>query len=137
MAVERQWRLLGERPGNLSIRSDRRDHPPYGLSGGHPDKGSINVLSHPDGAEEVLEVMISRAMAAGDVLYHRQPGGGGWGEPLERDVEAVVADLRDDRISAGAAREFYGVVLDELSLAIDHPATEALACRCSTRQACS
>ena len=126
MAVERQWRLLGQLPANLSIRSDRRDHPPYGLYGGQPGKGSINVLRHADGTEEVLPVMISRPVAAGDVFYHCQPGGGGWGDPLERDVESILADLRDDRISVSAARESYGVVIDERILKVDLSATEAM-----------
>lgn len=126
MAIERQWRLLGDRPANLSIRSDRRDHPPYGLYGGQPGRGSTNVLRHADGTEEVLGVMISRSMAPDDVLYHRQPGGGGWGDPLERDPDAVAQDLRDERISVGAARDFYGVVIDEQTLAVDRAATEAL-----------
>jgi N-methylhydantoinase B/oxoprolinase/acetone carboxylase alpha subunit len=126
MAVERQWRLLGDQTANLTIRSDRRDHLPYGLHGGQPGRGSINVLRHADGTEEVLPVMISRTMAAGDVLYHRQPGGGGVGEPLERDPRIVAEDVRNDRVSAAAAREQYGVVVEPGSLAIDAAATRAL-----------
>jgi len=126
MAIERQWRLLGDRTANLSIRSDRRDHPPYGLYGGQPGKGSINVLRHTDGTEEVLGMMISRSMAPGDVLYHRQPGGGGWGEALERDADAVARDVGNERISVGAARDLYGVVIDEASGAVDRAATEVL-----------
>jgi N-methylhydantoinase B len=39
------------------------------------------------------------------------PGGGGYGDPLTRDVEAVLEDVRERRISAAAALELYGVVL--------------------------
>jgi N-methylhydantoinase B len=126
MAVERQWRLLGDQTAHLAIRSDRRDHLPYGLHGGQPGRGSISVLRHPDATEEVLPVMISREIAVGDVLYHRQPGGGGFGEPLERDPQAVAEDVRNDRVSITAAREQYGVVLEHGSFAVDAAATLAL-----------
>src|SRR5437588_1132835 len=83
LAVEREWRLLhGE--AHLAIRSDRRVHLPYGLQGGQPGTPSTNVLHHADGSEEVLPTMISTRMQAGERLYHRQPGGGGHGDPLLR-----------------------------------------------------
>ena len=40
------------------------------------------------------------------------PAGGGFGDPLERDVERVVADVRDGLVSVARAREDYGVVID-------------------------
>jgi N-methylhydantoinase B len=126
IAVERQWRLLGDQAAHLSIRSDRRDHLPYGLQGGEPGQGSINVLRHPDGTEEILPVMISRTMEPGDVLYHRQPGGGGFGDPRKRDPQDLVEDVRNERVSVVAARELYGVVLEDRSLKIDAAATKLL-----------
>ena len=62
MAIDRCWRLLGDRGASLSIRSDRRDHPPYGLYGGENGAGSTNVLQHPDGSAEQLGVMVSLSM---------------------------------------------------------------------------
>ncbi len=124
MAIERSWRLLdGE--ANLSIRSDRRVHQPYGLHGGGPGAPSNVVLTR-DGSSEVLPTMISTTMRAGDLLYHRQAGGGGWGDPFERPPEEVLADVRNDKVSPEAARELYGVVLDERTLAVDYEATAAL-----------
>ncbi len=62
-------------------------------------------------------------------------GGGGWGDPLHRDPERVLADVRNEYVSvAGAARD-YGVVvegdphLDPEGLRIDHEATAALRAR--------
>ena len=81
LAVEREWELL-EGETHLAIRSDRRDHLPYGLHSGKPGKGSINVLYRKDGSREVLPVMISTTMKAGEVLYHRQPGGRRMGRPV-------------------------------------------------------
>jgi N-methylhydantoinase B len=126
LAIEREWRLLaGE--AHLAIRSDRRDHLPYGLYGGGPGGGSINVLHHGNGdtTTEVLPTMISSRIAADQRLYHRQAGGGGWGDPLERDPEAVAHDVRNDKVSLEQARVQYGVVLDETTLEVDPDATAA------------
>jgi N-methylhydantoinase B len=54
----------------------------------------------------------------------RTGGGGGWGDPLERDPTAVCADVEEEFISARSARERYGVVLAD-DLTVDHAATEA------------
>jgi N-methylhydantoinase B len=124
MAIERQWRLLaGE--STLTIRSDRRDHLPYGLSGGGSGSGSMSVLKHIDG-EEVLPVMVSTHMRAGESLYHCQPGAGGWGDPLLRDAVTVADDVRNDRVSVEAARDQYGVVVDPETFEVDREATQQL-----------
>ena len=122
MAVEREWRLLDGR-AHLAIRSDRRDHLPYGLSGGRPGTGSINVLRRESGEEETLITMVSTSMQAGERLYHRQAGGGGWGDPLEREPGLVAQDVRNDKVSLASAREDYGVVLDPETFAVYHDAT--------------
>ena len=125
MAIEREWSLLtGE--AHLGIRSDRRDHLPYGLFGGMPGTGSINILIHADGTSETLATMISTAMKAGDRLYHRQAGGGGYGDPYLRDPNAVARDFKNGRVSLKAAREDYGVVLDEVTASVKSDATQSL-----------
>lgn len=127
MAVERAWRLLnGE--AKLSIRSDRRAHRPYGLYGGQPGAPSINILTHAD-SEEVLPTMISTTLQAGELLYHHMAGGGGWGNPLERPVDEVAADVRNDKVSLLAAREQYGVVITAKTLAVNEAATIELRSR--------
>ena len=125
MAVERSWRLLaGE--ANLTIRSDRRMHRPYGLYGGQPGAPSTNILMRPGHANEQLPTMIATTMHAGELLYHHMAGGGGWGDPLERPPGEVAGDVRDDKVSITAAREQYGVVLDERTLQVDESATDEL-----------
>ena len=54
---------------------------------------------------------VRTAMAAGDVWYHSWQAGGGYGDPLTRDPEAVAADVARRAVSAAAARDIYGVVL--------------------------
>jgi N-methylhydantoinase B len=110
LAIEREWRCLTH-DTSLIVRSDRRSHPPYGLEGGGPGATSINILRRPDGSEEELQSMLSTTIGAGDVFYHRTAGGGGLGNPFERDPKAVAADVADEKVSALAARERYGVIL--------------------------
>jgi len=126
LSIEREWTLLASE-AHLAIRSDRRDHLPYGLQGGHPGTASINILHHTDGrGPEVLPTMISTSMQNGERIYHRQAGGGGFGDSLLRDPERVARDVRNERVSLQAAREQYGVVLDAETGALDTFATAAL-----------
>ncbi|MBB30201.1 MAG: 5-oxoprolinase [Gemmatimonadetes bacterium] len=111
MGIVREWQLL-EGEAHLAIRSDRRDHLPYGLYGGKSASGSINVLHHSE-EQEVLPTMISTPMKADEVIYHRQAGGGGWGDPMERDPQAVASDVKNGRVSMGKAIEAYGVIMCE------------------------
>jgi N-methylhydantoinase B/oxoprolinase/acetone carboxylase alpha subunit len=124
LAIERVWRCLTPAT-SLVVRSDRRVHPPYGLDGGGAGAVSANVLRHGDGREETLAAMVSTVIEAGDVFHHRTAGGGGFGEPLERDPAAVAVDVVDEKVSRVAARERYGVVVQEDG-SVDLEATEAL-----------
>jgi len=69
-------------------------------------------------------------MAAGDHIVYDYGGGGGWGDPLERDPQAVLDDVLDEYVSVEGAERDYGVVLtgslEELTLAVDEAATTAL-----------
>ena len=63
---------------------------------------------------------------AGDTLTFRMPGGGGWGEPLNRDPEAVLADVRAEKLSRERAEAVYGVVLAGDGRHVDAAATREL-----------
>jgi len=124
LAIERVWRCLTP-DTSLIVRSDRADRPPYGLAGGGSGAPSSNVLLRPDGTEEVLPAMFSTTIEAGDVYVHRMAGGGGWGDPFRRDPGAAAHDVADEKVSAAAARELYGVVIGADGL-VDEAATAAL-----------
>jgi len=124
MAIEREWQLL-KGSATLTIRSDRRDHLPYGLSGGKPGSPSINILRHHSG-ERILPVMVSTTINEGERIYHSQAGGGGWGDPLARSAAEVADDVRNDRVSCEAASQEHGVVLDESTFEVDASATSDL-----------
>ena len=53
-------------------------------------------------------------------------GGGGYGDPYDRDPTAVAEDVRDEIVSIEVARQDYGVVLDAETLAVNEAATAAL-----------
>ena len=62
-------------------------------------------------------------MKRGDVFCHVHPGGGGWGDPLERDPAAVLKDVRNEFLSAAKAEADYGVVVDTSAWTVDAAAT--------------
>jgi N-methylhydantoinase B len=125
LAIERHLRF---RAGNatLQIRSDRRDHPPYGLQGGQPGMGSDVSIKRADGTVEQKPAKFLTTVSTGDVFRVRLAGAGGHGNPLERDPAAVLRDVRDGKMTPAHARDAYGVVIAELDLVLDLPATKAL-----------
>lgn len=123
LAIERIWRVLTPST-SLQVRSDRQRHRPYGLAGGGAGAASANLLV--DGGEtRSLPPMFSATLQESALFHHRMAGGGGWGDPLERDPELVARDVRNEKVSVEAARELYGVVLDSEG-GVDRHATERL-----------
>jgi len=124
LAVERDWTLL-KGTASLTIRSDRRDYPPYGLFGGGFGTPSNSILQNGDNVK-ILPTMVSTQIEENETIYHRQAGGGGYGNAFERLPASVAWDVKNDKVSLSAAREQYGVVIKPTSLEIDLEATEAL-----------
>lgn len=77
--VVREYELLA--PCTVTMLSERREQPPFGLSGGAAGQTGRNTLIHPDGREEVLPGKFTRRFAVGERLRVETPGGGGWGAP--------------------------------------------------------
>jgi N-methylhydantoinase B len=123
LAQVRQVRLLADE-AVLQVRSDKRRFPPYGLQGGQPGTPSTNLLN-PGPGERLLPTMGVTTVRRGDVLRHTLAGGGGWGDPLERDPEAVRLDVWNEKLTAAYAWRVYGVVVDEEGRAVDAAATAA------------
>jgi N-methylhydantoinase B len=65
-------------------------------------------------------------MQAGDVMHVQIACAGGWGDPLDRDPAAVLVDVRNERLSAEAAADLYGVRIDPEALRVDEEETRAL-----------
>ena len=78
-----------------------------------------------NGSEEELPSKFNRTIHRGDVFRHFSPGGGGFGDPLDREPALVARDIRNRLVSAGRARGDYGVVLSPAG-DVDLTATESL-----------
>ncbi len=127
MGVRKRIKFL-EEEAVLQVRSDRMAHRPYGLAGGHPGAPTRNVL-FADGEERLMPSKFTEWIRTGDTLDHFQAGGGGYGDPFERDPRAVLADVHDGLVSPEGAFADYGVVIDTETGVVDDEATSALRTR--------
>ncbi len=118
-------------PGQVYTYVVGMKYPMPGIAGGKA--GAPNLLKlRCGGAHE--QVVRTTAFyidhEPGERYEYRYGGGGGWGDPLERDPHAVLDDVLDEYVSVEGARRDYGVVLtgslDDLTLVIDADATDAL-----------
>jgi 5-oxoprolinase (ATP-hydrolysing) len=71
-------------PMTASILANNRAIPPFGMAGGSPGEAGRNWVERADGSREVLPHIGSVEMAAGDVFVIETPGGGGFGETMQR-----------------------------------------------------
>jgi len=110
LALERHLRFRANN-ATLQIRSDRRDHPPYGLQGGLPGAPSDVSIRRADGHEEPWPAKFLTTVHDGDVLRIRLAGGGGHGNPFDRSPLLVLDDVLEDKMSIEHARNAYGVVI--------------------------
>jgi N-methylhydantoinase B len=111
--------------GVIAIHDDRWFVKPWGVNGGEPGERSRKILVRANGTETVLPSKCDDIeVNPGDVLHYDTWGGGGWGDPLERDPELVGLDVRRGLVTVeGAAR--YGVVT-ATNGAVDFAATASL-----------
>ena len=106
------------------------DHGRFGPQGALGGKdGDVNKVIVLRGETSYVPKHLSKeqdiALAPGDRVWVRTPGGGGYGDPLQRSIDAVLEDVRLERYSLAQARDFYGVVLFKRdgSLFVDEGAT--------------
>lgn len=110
-------------PAAVNFNLERTKCPPWGLRGGKPGAVGEAVVEH--GSHALREFVAKRTnypISPDDRVVFRTAGGGGWGDPFERDPEAVAADVREGYISPERAAD-YGVVLDPATGAVDVQAT--------------
>ncbi len=105
--------------GALSVVAERGKIPAFGLLGGDTGLAQDWLVSRA-GKPRSLGVKIGGyPLQEGDIVQVRAGGGGGYGDPLERDPELVRQDLLDRLITPAHAREAYGVVFRKAGLAVD------------------
>jgi N-methylhydantoinase B len=128
-------------PAVCSLLADRQRNAPYGLAGGDPGAtGETHLLAAGDASadadtaagedgdgnengddrtERRLPAKTTRRLDAGDVVRLRTPGGGGYGDPGERDPAAVARDLRLGKVTPERVRAVYGLDPEELLVSDD------------------
>jgi N-methylhydantoinase B len=118
---------IGSDNTQLVIFGDGDVEPAFGLLGG--GDGSLNSikLRYPDGKEHVPRCLDLITGVPKLTRYHQHAGGGGgYGDPRLRPMELVAREVRNGVISVRAARDTYGVVVDERTLDLDKEATAVL-----------
>jgi len=105
-----------------------QENVPHGILGGKPGVGGVTYAYDPKEPDKrtFYSVLGGYILPPGWVETTVASGGGGYGDPLERDVEKVREDVMDEFVSVKSAREDYGVVLYPKTYEIDYKATEEL-----------
>ena len=110
----------------VSHRNDRHFTAPWGLFGGGPGAKWKTVVERGEGDSFEVPARMIFQLREGDRIHAYTGGGGGYGDPLTRDPVKVLDDVLDRKLSTIAARELYGVVVDEAGMTVDVLASEAL-----------
>ena len=115
LGLTRAVRILAPRT-RLSVLAERAVLPPFGVCGG--GAGATNRFWIRRDGRPVQPSPLPGKVSAfpieeGDVLLMESSGGGGFGDPLERDPARVLADLAEGYVTPGAAESIYGVVLSD------------------------
>ncbi len=125
------YRLLAD--GEISIHDDRWLTYPWGVNGGDPGQRSRKELIRANGDRKMLPSKCDHIkVEAGDLVVFDTWGGGGWGNPLTREPEAVASDVRKGLVSVEGAKR-YGVILNEAGK-IDDKATGDLRAEMASRR---
>ncbi len=123
-----EFELLGDALTSvIAEKSTGVGKPDQGVDGGLGAPFLNSVTLFPGTDEEIACGKRSGVpMKAGDRIIVYPAGGGGYGDPLEREVERVGRDVRDEYVSVQMARDAFGVVIDPVTNDVDHEATAEL-----------
>jgi len=108
-------------PVNLGIQSGRFRYPPEGLFSGKNGSKAQFLINEERGNPYGLT-----QLKPGDVVVMDAAGGGGYGDPLERDPELIENDVADGYVSVEGAKDDYGVVINRVNMGVDKEATDNL-----------
>ena len=122
--VIRDVRVLCD-SAELGTRMENAKFPPYGVAGGKAGRpGAISVNPGTPEERQLPPVGDGVKLKRGDLLRLVTCGGGGWGDPFQRDPLLVQQDVARGFVSIQGALADYGVVLDPVTLDVDKAATE-------------
>ncbi|MCC6890347.1 MAG: hydantoinase B/oxoprolinase family protein [Hyphomicrobiales bacterium] len=110
LGIRREYLNLED--ARFSIRSMKHVIPPNGCAGGRTGRpGDIWINPDTPTAKRLPTRYADYPLRAGDVFRLDTPGGGGYGDPLGREVERVLEDVREGQVSPEAAARDYGAVI--------------------------
>ena len=105
------FRVLTEGSNVLARGMERLLFRPWGQSGGQAGKPGSLIINEGHPREHRLGKIDVLDVSAGDIVTFRTPGAGGWGNPFDRDPQAVLADIETGFVTVECARRDYGLVL--------------------------
>ncbi len=123
VGITRVITLLVPCTGGFSVQRYRV--PPWGLCGGLPGSRAVTGYITPDGKKFIGSTSY-KPHPAGTQIFVETSGGGGWGNPLERDPEKVRWDVLNEFVTIESARKIYGVVIDKNTYRVDYEKTRLL-----------
>jgi N-methylhydantoinase B len=103
-------------PTRLTFAAERAKTQPFGLAGGSGGMSARHAYITPEGEEIDVESKSITELEAGSRVLLRPAGGGGFGNPEDRNQEAVLEDIKNEYITIKAAEEYYGVDIDSSEL---------------------
>ena len=111
--MQRALRVLAQQ-ARYSLLSDGAVVPAFGVLGGLRAFRSDAWIDRDGGIEDfdTPGKVAGHPLEEGSIVMVRSAGGGGYGDPLDREAERVATDVREGYVSAKAARELYGLALD-------------------------
>ena len=110
----------------MTGNSDGQKFAPLGVAGGGPAPLSEMHIIDAEGKSRILRTMDFKPIFPGERVITKCSGGGGWGNPLDRDIQRVQADVIDGLVSMARARDVYGVVLNTESYEVKMEETKKL-----------
>lgn len=124
LGLRRDWQFP-DHEAIFTIIADHRKKGPWGLFGGQSGQPSTYTYN-PEGEQKDLSSKITLTLNAYDTISYKTPGGGGYGNPLERNPLMVIEDVIDGKVSIQRAREVYGVVISIDRREVDERGTTKL-----------
>jgi N-methylhydantoinase B len=126
LALRRDYRLTTN-DVTFTMRTDRRWNLPYGIASGKVGTPGWVIIEPEGRAEEVPVLPRDRYLInKSETVQLILAGGGGYGDPLDRNPTSVLEDILDGKLTEDYARREYGVVLNETGALIDQERTAAL-----------
>ena len=107
--ARRTWQLLDEAQATGTLCMERMTSAPFGLAGGRAGAAATVTIRTPDGETRSLPSKGAFKVPGGSVIDMLTPGSGGFGDPVERDPEAVKRDLEEGYVTPDGVKRDYGL----------------------------